>query len=167
MEFHLRSWTAADLPALITYANNWKIAKNLTNAFPHPYTKENGEYFITMATQAEPHTIFAIDVQGEAIGAAGLHAQTDIYEKNMELGYWLAEPFWGQGLMTRVVHQMVDYAFRTFPIARVYARPFGTNRASQRVLEKAGFTLDAKLVQTLFKNGEFIDEYIYAIRRPA
>ncbi len=167
MEFQLRPWTSTDLPALITYANNWNIAKNLTNAFPHPYTKENGEYFITMATQAEPITIFAIDVQGEAIGAAGLHVQADIYEKNMELGYWLAEPFWGQGLMTRVVRQMVDYAFHTFPIARVYARPFGNNLASQKVLEKAGFNLDAKLVQTLFKNGEFIDEYIYSIRRPA
>jgi ribosomal-protein-alanine N-acetyltransferase len=85
--------------------------------------------------------------------------------KNAELGYWLAQPFWGQGISTAAVRHMVAYGFQTFDITRIFARPFGTNRASQRVLEKSGFSLEAQFTQTLFKKGEFLDEWVYAIRR--
>lgn len=155
-----------DLPALVAHANNWNIAKNLTNGFPHPYHPEHGEVFINLAMQGNPVNIFAIEVEGNAAGAIGIHPQTDIHEKNAELGYWLAEPYWGQGIMTRAVRQMVDYAFQTFPVNRIFARPFGTNLASQRVLIKAGFTLEGSFAKTIWKKGEFIDELIYAVRKP-
>ena len=165
MNFTLRSWTPGDLPSLVKYANNFKIAKNLTNLFPHPYTEESGRGFIRMATEGTPHRIRAIDVNGEAVGAIGLHPQTDIMCKNAELGYWLAEPFWGQGITTRAVRQTVDYGFEHWDITRIYARPFGTNIASQKVLEKAGFVLEGRFEKTIFKNGEYLDELIYAVRR--
>ena len=60
---------------------------------------------------------------------------------------------------------MVDYGFQHWDINRIFARPFGTNIASQRVLEKAGFVLEARLEKTIFKNGEYLDELIYAVRR--
>ena len=84
---------------------------------------------------------------------------------NAELGYWLAEPFWGQGIMSDAVKQIVDYAFNTLEIDRIFARPFGTNLASQKVLEKNNFKLEARFEKTLFKNGEYLDELVYAIRR--
>ena len=62
MEFKLRSWNIHDIESLVKYANNYKIAKNLTNQFPHPYTRDNGEAFITMATKNDPPTIFAIEI---------------------------------------------------------------------------------------------------------
>jgi ribosomal-protein-alanine N-acetyltransferase len=163
--FTLRPWSLQDLPSLVKFANNFEIAKNLTDQFPHPYTEEHGRKFIAMATQDDPIRIFAIDVNGEAVGSIGLHPQHDIYRKNMEMGYWLAQPFWGQGIVQRAVAQMVDYGFRTFDITRIFARPYGHNIASQRVLEKAGFTLEGRFEKTLFKNGEFLDELIYAVRR--
>lgn len=165
MHFTLRPWTSNDLDNLVQYANNFHIAKFMTNAFPHPYTPANGEAFIAYANQDTPIHIFAIDVAGQAIGGIGIHPQTDVQEKNAELGYWLAEPFWGQGIVTKAIQQMLDFAFSTYPITRVFARPFGNNIASQRVLEKAGFTLEARLEKTLFKNNEYLDELIYAIRR--
>ena len=164
--FKLRPWSPADLDSLMKYANNWNIAQFLTDAFPHPYTRESGEAFIKMATQDDPIHIFAIEVDGEAVGGIGIHPQSDIYRKNVELGYWLAEPFWGRGIVTEAVKEVVDFAFKTYDIIRVFARPFGTNLASQRVLEKAGFTLEARLEKTLFKNGEYLDELIYATRHP-
>jgi RimJ/RimL family protein N-acetyltransferase len=60
---------------------------------------------------------------------------------------------------------MIDYGFSNFDITRIYARPFGTNIASQKVLEKAGFKLEARYEKTFFKNGEFHDELVYAVRR--
>ncbi|GAB4407325.1 MAG: GNAT family N-acetyltransferase [Bacteroidia bacterium] len=165
MDFTLRPWKPGDLDSLVQYADNFQIAKNLTNQFPHPYRREHGEAFLHMAVQDTPPRILAIDIGGRASGGVGIHPQSDIYCKNAELGYWLAEPFWGQGIMTRVVQEMVGYGFRHWDIDRVFARPFGTNIASQRVLEKAGFVLEARLERTLFKNGSYLDEYIYAVRR--
>jgi RimJ/RimL family protein N-acetyltransferase len=118
-----------------------------------------------MASACNPARIFAIVVNGEAAGGIGLHPQPDIYRKNMELGYWLAEPYWGKGIATRAVVQMTAYGFDTFDIERIFARPYGHNTASQKVLEKAGFKLEAKLEKTIIKNGEMLDELIYAVRK--
>lgn len=165
IDFTLRPWLPGDLHALVKYANNPNIARNMSDGFPHPYTEEHGRTFIDMATRDQPVHIFAIVVHGEASGGIGIHPQSDIQRKNAELGYWLAEPYWGQGIMPRAVRQMVDFAFETYDITRVFARPFGHNIASQKVLEKAGFVLEARIEKTLFKNGEFLDELIYAVRR--
>jgi RimJ/RimL family protein N-acetyltransferase len=160
MEFILRPWTITDLDSLINFANNFKIAKYMTDAFPHPYTLENGKAFIEFAGKNSPVHIFAIEINKQASGGIGIHPQADIQRRNAELGYWLAEPFWGNGIITKAVRQMTEYGFKTFDIDRIFARPFGTNLASQRVLEKAGFILEARLTNTLFKNGEYEDELI-------
>lgn len=165
MNFTLRPWSLQDVDSLVKYANNPNIAKNLTNQFPHPYTKADGEKFIAFANQNSPPHILAIDINGEAVGGLGLHPQQDIQCKNAELGYWLGEPFWGNGIVTAAVKQMVTYGFKNFDMTRIFARPFGTNIASQRVLEKAGFKLEGRFEKTLFKNGEFLDELFYAVRR--
>ena len=77
------------------------------------------------------------------------------------MGYWLAEEYWGKGIMLKAIQEIVDYGFQTFDIVRIFARPFSTNLKSQRVLEKAGFVCEARLKKALFKNGEFMDELIY------
>jgi RimJ/RimL family protein N-acetyltransferase len=154
-----------DLDSLVHHANNSNIAKFLTNKYPHPYTRQAGEYFITIATQGNPTNIFAIEVEGKAAGGIGVHPLTDIESKNAEMGYWLAEPYWGQGIVTQAIQQMIEYSFKTFDINRIFARPFGTNIASQKVLEKAGFVLEARFDKTFFKNGEYLDELVYAIRK--
>lgn len=161
----LRPWTIEDAENLAKYANNPKVAQYLTNAFPHPYTIENAKSFIEMVSNQNPTAIFAIDLDGEAVGSIGLHAQTDIMCKNMELGYFLGEPFWGSGITTEAVRTIVEYGFQNFDITRIYARPYGNNPASQKVLEKAGFTLEARIEQNIYKNGEFLDELIYAVRK--
>ena len=163
--FTLRPWATSDLDNLVKHANNWQVAKNMTDKFPHPYTEAGGQSFIDFATADSPIHLFAIDVDGEAVGGIGIHPQTDIHRKNAELGYWLAEPFWGQGIVRAAIKRVVDFAFDTYDIDRVFARPFGTNIASQKVLEKNAFVLEARFDQTLYKNGEYVDELIYAIRR--
>lgn len=165
MNFSLRPWTLNDLDSLVHYANNPNIAKFMTDGFPHPYTKETGVKFIEFATTDNPIHIFAIDIEGKASGGIGVHFQSDIFRKNAELGYWLAEPFWSKGIMTKAIKEIVDFSFTNYDITRIFARPFGTNIGSQRALEKAGFKLEAKLEKTFFKNGEFDDELIYSIRR--
>jgi ribosomal-protein-alanine N-acetyltransferase len=159
----LRLWESRDIKDLIEYANNPNIAQNMTNAFPHPYTKEAGLKFIEIAQSHSPAHVFAICVNNQAVGAIGVHPQADIHEKCAELGYWLAEPFWGKGIMSVAVKQMIEYAFQNFTIVRLYARPFSSNIGSQKVLHKCGFKLEARLKKSIYKNETFLDELIYAI----
>jgi RimJ/RimL family protein N-acetyltransferase len=164
-EFKLRPWRLEDLGSLVHHANNWNIAKNLTDAFPHPYTEESGRAFIAMATKDDLTRIFAIEVDGQAVGGIGIHPQSDIHRMNAEMGYWLAEPYWGRQIMRRAVRQMVEYGFQHFELDRIFARPFGTNIGSQRVLESAGMQFEAHFTKTLYKSGEYLDEIFYGIRR--
>jgi RimJ/RimL family protein N-acetyltransferase len=163
MNFTLRRFAESDLTSLVKSANNANIAKGVRNIFPHPYTDEDGRQFLTVAVNDSG--IFAIDIDGKAVGCIGITPQTDVREKNAEIGYWLAEPFWGQGIATRAVIQLVEYGFKTYDITRIFACTFSTNPASQQVLEKAGFVCEARLKDAMYKNGIFMDELIYGIRK--
>lgn len=165
MDFKLRPWDISDLDSLVKYANNQNVAKNMTDKFAFPYTENHGKVFIEFANKDNPIHIFAIEAEGEAIGSIGIHPQEDIRRKNAELGYWLAEPFWNKGIMSSAIREMVNFAFETYTIERVFAIAFGTNKASQKVLEKNGFMLEAVLKETIIKNEEFLDEWIYTVRR--
>jgi RimJ/RimL family protein N-acetyltransferase len=160
-----RPWSPEDLDSLVKYANNYNIARYLMNRFPHPYSGEAGKNFINMAMSDTPARIFALEVNGEAAGGIGVHPQADINEKTAEIGYWLAEPHWGKGIVTGALKEMITYSFDTFDIVRLYARPFSNNPASERVLEKAGFQFEARLKKSIFKFGEYYDELIYSIVR--
>ena len=164
--FLLRPWKMDDLDNLVKFANNSKIAGNLTDAFPHPYTREAGIAYITTFRDENPARVFAIGVEGIACGSIGVFPQTDIHCKNAEMGYWLAEEYWGRGIMTEAVRQTIAHGFRSFDICRIFARPFSTNLASQRVLEKAGMRLEGRFERSLFKNGQYLDELVYSILRP-
>ena len=165
MQFTLRSWKPDDLDSLVLYGNNPHIAQYLTDKFPNPYTPEKAKAFIAHNTKEKTPNVLAIDVEGEAVGAIGIHPQSDIECKNAEMGYWLAEPFWGKGIMSEAIQHMVNYGFQHWDINRIFARPFGTNIGSQRALEKAGFVLEARFSKTFFKKGEYLDELVYAVRK--
>lgn len=162
MEVLLRPWNLDDINSLVKHGNNKKIADNLTNHFPHPYTYDDAVKFIEMVSSAKPINVFAIEYKNEAIGAIGIFPQQDIYCRNAEMGYWISEDYWGKGIITYAISKMIVYAFDTFEINRIYARPFGPNLGSQKVLEKNGFELNARIKNSFYKNGEYLDELIYS-----
>ena len=166
MDITLRAWRHDDLNDLVAFANNENVARHLRDLFPHPYTSEDGRNFLRLTRQENPQCTFAIDLNGLAIGSIGVYPQKDVHRLNAEMGYWLAEPYWGRGIMTDAISQMVVHTFEHFPIHRIYAVCFSPNIASQRVLIKSGFQLEAHLKGTIIKKGEVCDEMIYGIRRP-
>jgi len=161
----IRPWNRQDIPALVKYANNRKIWLNLRDAFPHPYDESNAAAFLEMVSRQDPTTYFAI-AAGEAIGGIGIAIGKDVHRLTAEMGFWLAEPYWGKGLMTEAVSRFTDYAFEQFHLVRIYAEPYATNRSSCRVLEKAGFALEGRMRSSVIKDGEILDQFLYAAVRP-
>ncbi len=165
MNILLRPWHIDDLETLVSIANNPNIAQYMADIFPHPYTHEKGKAFIEFATTNPTACIFAITIDQQPVGSIGLHLQSDILRKNAEIGYWLAEEHWGKGIVPDAIKQIVKYGFENLDIVRIFARIYGTNIPSQKVVEKCHFKLEGKYEKTIFKNNEFLDELIYAIRK--
>ena len=158
----LRPWQIEDAPSLARYANNPRIAENLRDGFPYPYKLSDAEFWISKMANASNALILAIVIKKEAVGTIGVHLQNDVYRKNGELGYWLAEPFWNQGIMTEVVGYVTKHAFENFDIHRLYSGVFEFNVGSMRVLEKNGFVREAIHRKSVIKNNRIMDEYLYS-----
>jgi [ribosomal protein S5]-alanine N-acetyltransferase len=161
--FMIRDWRHGDEEALVRHANNPKIWRNVRDRFPHPYTLDDATWWIDHANSEDPMTSFAIVVGGEAVGGIGFMMQEDIFRRSVEIGYWLGEAFWGRGLVTAAVRAMSRYIFANLDVCRIYAGVFEWNPASMRVLEKAGFTLEGRMRKAATKDGQTIDEFIYAL----
>ncbi|HXU39426.1 MAG TPA: GNAT family N-acetyltransferase [Blastocatellia bacterium] len=161
----LRAWQPGDEPALVRHANSRTIWRNLRDAFPHPYTLADAKRWIEVANPTASITNFAIVVDGAAVGAIGLVLREDVFRRSAEIGYWLGEEFWGRGIVTEAVRAVTDYAFETFDLCRVYAGVFEWNPASMRVLEKAGYEFECRMKKSVTKDGQTIDELIYAVVR--
>ena len=111
--------------------------------------------------QALP-TVWAIEVNGEAAGGIGVELHQDVERVSAEIGYWLGEAAWGRGIVTEALQAVTAEVFRRFELTRIYALPFADNRASVRVLEKAGYTLEGHLRQSAIKDGVILDQLLYA-----
>ena len=162
----LRAWRCGDEVSLTHHANNRKIWLNVKDTFPHPYTLADAEQWIQRASQERLVRNFAIEVEGSAVGAAGIHQKFDVYRRSAEIGYWLGEELWGKGIATEAVKAITDYAFSRFDLLRVSASVFGWNAASMRVLEKAGYAQEARLRNAVLKDARIIDLVIYSLTRP-
>ncbi len=149
-------------PSIARYADNKNIWQNLRDGFPHPYTLSDAERFISMAMEMKPQTYFAVVSGDEAIGSIGFVLGTDVHRYTAELGYWIAQPFWNQGIASRAVKKITDYAFDDFGLTRISAEPYHTNQASIRVLEKAGYVREGIKKASVMKAGKVLDQIVYA-----
>ncbi len=165
--FSLREWKLSDAKNLASAINNKKILENLRDGIPYPYTEKDGEEFINAMLSADKNSTFAfaIDVEGKAVGSIGIFRQTNIHFRTAELGYYLAEEYWGKGIMTEAVKQACKYVFDNSDILRIYAEPFAYNTASCRVLEKAGFRFEGLMRANAIKSGKVLDMKLYAMTK--
>lgn len=158
----IRSWRETDAGSLALHANNAKVAQNLRDAFPHPYSLADAREFLLRARGRDPETVFAIAADGHAVGGIGIVLHEDVERVSAEIGYWLAEPYWGRGIMTEAVRALTAYAVKQHGLTRVYALPFEGNTASCRVLQKAGFVLEGRMRKSTIKAGTIADQWLYA-----
>ena len=161
----IRKWELSDAKELSMALSNRKIQDNLRDGLPYPYTEQDGANYISAMLSADENETFAfaITVDYKVVGSIGVFRQGNIHRQTAELGYYIAEEYWGKGIMTEAVNQICEYVFEKSDIVRIYAEPFAHNVASCRVLEKAGFQYEGTLRSNAVKNGKVIDMKMYSL----
>jgi [ribosomal protein S5]-alanine N-acetyltransferase len=163
----VRAWLKTDAEPLAEHANNIKVAGNLRDRFPHPYTVKDARSFLRQAIAAKDPTNLAIEADGVAAGAIGYVPGRDVERFSAEIGYWLGEAFWGRGIVTEALQLVTRHAFDEMNFLRLFALPFADNVGSVRVLEKAGYVREGLLRCSSVKFGMPRDQYLFARVNPA
>jgi RimJ/RimL family protein N-acetyltransferase len=159
----LRQWFGSDAEPLVPLANDPYIARYLSHVFPQPYTRADADRWIRAQGTAETAGQFAIEVGGELAGGIGFIIGSGERAGTASLGYWLGRRYWGRGVMTEAVQSATQWAFETLRVRRVWANVMEPNIGSVRVLEKAGYVLEAKMTAAICdRRGIVHDELIYA-----
>lgn len=164
--FTLRNWKLSDAPVMQRNADNKNIAKFLLDRFPSPYTMADAEAWVQRWQNQDPIINFAIaNDNDEVIGGVGLEFREDVYRKTPLIGYWLAEPYWGKGIMPQAVTLVCNYAFKKLDVICILAYVLSKNPASMRVMEKAGFNKVGVIPKSVVKDGVVMDEHVYCLNR--
>ena len=167
MNCKIRKWKLTDAKDIAVALSNKKIQDNLRDGLPYPYSEQDGIDFISsMLSANEDETFaFAITLDDKVIGSIGVFRQQNIHRQTAEMGYYIAEEYWGKDIMTDAVKQICEYVFKNSDILRIYAEPFAYNIGSCRVLEKTGFQYEGTLRNNAVKNGKVIDMKMYSLLR--
>lgn len=156
----LRDYKDADIDAIHSLLNNYDVSRFLSSRIPFPYTRDDAVWWVETGSKNEITRV--IDFNQQLVGIIGVaRGQYENYRCG-ELGYWLGQPFWGKGLATLAVSEMTEMIFSETDIVRLFAPIYGPNKASMRVAEKCGYTLEGIAAKAIFKDGRFYDEYVYA-----
>lgn len=163
----IRAYDDGDVESLAKAADNPRIARWMRNTFPQPYKIDDAKAWISIASPIRDFAICLPD--GSAvIGGIGLKPRDDIHRRTMEIGFWLGEDHWGQGMSTEAVAAFSDWAFAEFILlVRLEAEVFEGNVGSTRVLEKAGFGFEARQKNAVEKLGTIMDTLTYCKFREA
>ena len=104
----------SDAKELAAALSNPKILNNLRDGIPYPYTEGDAASYISAMQKADPNTTFAyaITLEDRAIGSIGVFRQGNIHARTAELGYYLAEEYWGKDLMTEAVRRICKRVLR-------------------------------------------------------
>ncbi len=167
-DIYLSEVSQYDKYALVEFLNDKDIYDH-TLLIPYPYRMKDAESWLQDVIQEERlkgrQTFWAIRSQqenGKLIGGLGMHCKYGRKSHKDEIGYWLAKPYWGQGIMTAVVEKFCDYAFLNLDLIRVEAPVFIFNKGSARVLEKAGFEMEGVMRKCYMKDDQIFDGKLYA-----
>lgn len=165
MECKIRHWKIEDAQHLAEALNNKKILDNLRDGIPFPYTTQDAKEYITAMLNADKETtyVFAITADEKVIGSIGAFRQANIHSRTAEIGYYIAEPYWGKGIGTGAVKQLCEYIFQNTDIIRIFAEPFAHNTGSCRILEKCGFSCEGTLRKNAVKNDVVVDMKMYSV----
>jgi RimJ/RimL family protein N-acetyltransferase len=159
----LRPYKKDDAVAICAVANDFMVARWMTRAFPHPYTRADADHWIEISLRSGVDHHFAIEVEDVLAGGIGYDPFGAERSGTASFGYWLGHAYWGRGIATEAARILSDFALGTGLLRRLEARVFAENRPSARVLEKSGFELEGVLREHyLDRSGNVCDALVFA-----
>jgi RimJ/RimL family protein N-acetyltransferase len=161
MEVLLRKWKRSDVEALAKIANNKNVSDNLRDIFPSPYKKKNAKEWIENVKTQASATNFCIEADGEVVGSIGFMLKEDVYRKNIEIGYFIGEEYWGKGIATEAIKQLLQHIEKNYNPVRIYAEVFEHNKASMKALEKNGFHMESIRKKSAIKNNVIMNDCVW------
>lgn len=155
----LRPITLEDAEDLFEYASD---PENTKHTFPTHQSLEESQWIIANLFMRNPLGNFAIELKenGKMIGTCDLRVNED--EKSAELAYAINKKYWGKGYAPEAAGKLLDFAFNTLKIERVWAKYAAENSASGRVMEKIGMEKEGVLRHTKNLCGDFVDQVVYS-----
>jgi len=166
--FVLRRWRSDDLDALLRHAGDPAINRGLSDRFPHPYTRADGEAFLAGRVVDLTQPVLAIEIDGDACGSIGVrHVATGERAHMAELGYWLGRVHWNRGVMRQVVARYVPWVMEALALDRLQAEVLDSNPASARVLQLNGFAEEGRLRGAIRKADGLHDLRVFGLLRGA
>lgn len=163
--FVLRRWRDGDLEALLRHADDPLVVRGLSNRFPNPYTRADGEAFLAGKVVDLSGPVLAIEIDGEACGSIDARQGTGERAHSAELGYWLARVHWNRGIMRRVVAAYVPWVMDALGLTRLQANVLDLNPASARVLVCSGFVEEGRLRGAIRKADGLHDLRLFGLLR--
>lgn len=136
-----RPWLDSDAEALFKYASDSDVGPR-AGWPPHQSVEDSLQVIHTFFSN--DHTwALVLKETNEPVGCMGYYpygeSNIPIGEQDAELGYWIAKPYWNQGLCTEALRTMIDYCFHIKHFQTLWADFFVDNPASGRVMEKCHF----------------------------
>lgn len=164
--FVLRPWRETDLESLLAHADDEQVARGVSDRFPFPYTRADGEAFLAGRVVDLADPVLAIEIDGRACGGIGARPGTGERAHSAEFGYWLGRAHWGKGTMTRAVSVFAPWVMRELALYRLHATVLGFNIGSAQVLRRNGFLEEGVQRAAVFKRGVLHDLRMFAkVRR--
>ena len=166
-QIHLSEFQPTDQAACLEHLEEKEIYDR-TLRIPYPYTEADFQAWLRIVEKAtiqqgRPIHWAIRNEEDFLIGGSGFDNLQIGKSHRAEIGYWLAKPYWGRGIMTAVVRRACEFAFAEFGLAKIEAHAFAENVASARVLEKCGFQQEGYLRKHFLKDGKFIDARLFAL----
>ena len=156
----LRPFRSGDVGDVFAFASDPEWGRYLE--VPHPYARRDAEEFVARVTTShtDEKLRWAIVHAGKASGFLNLTVESP---DAAEVGYGIARPLWGQGLVSEAVAAVITHGFESLGISRIYAFAAVENEASWRVMEKLGMRREAVLRRHRVIRGTCVDDVLYAI----
>ena len=164
-KIYLRPLEREDATHLVPWFNHPEVTRMLLTYRPLNLRAE--EEFIDKALQNEHGLVLGIVVQGSdrLIGGTGLH-QIDFKNRHAGFGITIGEKEeWGKGYGTDATRLMVQHAFETLNLNRVWLHVYEYNQRGIRAYEKVGFRKEGVLRQDTYREGRYWDTIAMAILR--
>ena len=160
----LRKLRMSDADEIVKYCKDLDVSR-YTQHIPHPYKKKHAVWWIKHCekerTQKKGYT-YAMEHDGALIGAISLYPRT---EGVAEMGYWLGKPYWGQGFTTEAAKLVLEEAFKSLKLHKIYANHHPKNPASGEVMKKLGMKYEGLLREHVKAKGKYWDLVYYGILR--